>query len=822
MSANLSVGAALLEWINSFSLGTTIRSADELSDGTILWEIVQDIDPQYFLGELPERSSNDTWVQKWQNLKHTHKLLISYIRSQNDDKLPGALDPSPDLKMIAESSSTKETNKLLKLLLIAAISSPSAETYVSTMPKLSTTTQECLKDIIEASQGPPAERFDEDGAEVSGPSYAIDPELQFEERVGKVLAENDKLTNEKKELEKALEDLHNRLARLQENNDTLQSRLTTTEDRLMTLKSGRGELGPNAKALESKTRQQEDLIATQEAKITASQDEIESLRKSVESLKIKNQRFQTLQDDYDELKNERDQLSRRANASEKYRQKLQASQDFEKENLSLQNQLKDLQQQLKEADSNFKTSSERDVELEEYRRLIPKIEQDRHEIQNLKKQLEFNNHALTERLESADERRLRDEATISELREQLRELDVPGTPSTSEGNSPGATTPKARATLQRDFDNIGRKETQLSVERLFDWHHILTNSSKTENDELKKELERLKTENPGATVRISQLKAMLRDTHGEYKQLSERNPTAFSQNLTLAIELARTQSIERLFEEESPSSFSETDTNNSDEYWKLFDQFKLARESLTEAEKKLDATQRELSDSQHARESLGLSLSQTLDQYADFVKVGLVTKEQQDIVREIKESNSAEVEKMRAEWDAAQHKVRYLEAEMDLNLALVRELTTERDTLREKINAKVEVKDVASTDEIQKLLEEFNARADDTSAPEKTGDDLLKQFAEVTEKSAEKLTKRNEVSKDLSLPPREPLDCASMSPSCRPSSSLSSGSSFVLCSPSKPYKSPSRWKGLHFYFAASKNQKSKNQRRRTYFGEDYG
>lgn len=806
MSASLSVGAALLEWINSFSLGTTIRSADELSDGTILWEIVQDIDPQYFLGELPETSSADTtWVQKYQNLKHTHKLLINYIR-RNDDKLPGALNPSPDLKMIAELSSTKETNKLLKLLLIAAISSPSAETYVSTMQKLTTPTQEGLKDIIEASQGPPAERFDEDGVDVSGTSYKIDPELQFEERVGKVLAENDKLSNEKKELEKALEDLHNRLARLQENNDTLQSRLTTTEDRLTTLKSGRGELGPNAKALESKTRHQEDLIASQEAKITTSQDEIDSLRKTVESLKVKNQRFQTLQDDYDELKNERDQLSRRANASEKYRQKLQASQDFERENISLNKQVKDLEQQLKEADSSFQNSSERHVELEEYRRLMPKIEQDRHEINDMKKQLEFNNHALTERLESADEQRARDEATISELREQLRELEIPGTPSMSEGGSPGATTPKARATLQRDFDNIGRKEGQLSVKSLLHLHHILTNSSKTENDELKKELERLKTENPGSSVRTSQLSKILCDTHPGHKKLSGRKITAYSENLVLAAELARAQSIERSLGER-PSESSETNEVHSEEYWKLFDQFKLARENLAGAERKLEVAQRELSDSQNACESLSASLSQILDQYADFVKVGLVTKEKQDIVREIKESNSAELEKLRAEWDALQDKVRYLEAEHDVKLALLREVTTERDTLLEKSSTGSEGRDPASTDEVHRLLEEFNARADDTSgAPENTGNDLVRRLADMTEKSAEELTRRKEVSKHLFRSPTESPEFSPEQQDRPHSPPTSSGSSeahgFAL-----------KRRGLQFLFGPHKKEKKPYFRR---------
>ncbi|KAF5014652.1 hypothetical protein F66182_14288, partial [Fusarium sp. NRRL 66182] len=302
MASEHSVAKVLLEWINSFSLGKTIRDTEELSDGIILWEILQDIDPQYFLDELPERNPSDHWVTKWQNLKHLHKLLTGYIRKQFDDEIPSGLDPSPDLKAISESNSLKETNKLLKLLLIAAISSPNAETYVTTLQKLSTPTQEGLKNIIEEAHNSQHEDLSADEEDRDGAAkrdLAVDPELQFEERVGKVLAENDRLATEKKEMEKALEDLHNRLARLQENNDTLQTRLASTEDRLVTLKSGKGDAGFSAKALESRSRQQEELIANQEAKISAAQDEIDSLTMSLESMRVKTQRFQKLQDDYD-------------------------------------------------------------------------------------------------------------------------------------------------------------------------------------------------------------------------------------------------------------------------------------------------------------------------------------------------------------------------------------------------------------------------------------------------------------------------------------------------------------------------------------------
>ncbi|KAL2373594.1 hypothetical protein RJ035_004296 [Blastomyces gilchristii] len=677
------ISSTLLEWINSFSLGTTIRSIDQLSDGSILWDTLQDIDPQYFLGELPERSPSDHWVPRWQNLKHLHKALISYIRNQNDGEVPSGLNISPDLKAIAEVSSTKETNELLKLFLLAAISSPNAEAYIMTMQKLSTSTQEGLKDIIQEAQNPSDERLEELDYERNDLStrrdMPMDPELRFEERFGKVLAEKDKLFNEKQELEKTVEDLHDRLARLQENHDMVLDRLTSTEDRLTTLKSGKGDLIPNAKTLESRTRQQEDLIASQEAKIQASQDEIDSLRMTVESLRVKNQRFQKLQDDYDEVKNERDQLSRRANAAEKYRQKLQASQDFEKENIALKNKVKDLQQQLRDSDISQKSSSERDVELEEYRRVLPRIEQDRHEIQNVKKQLEFNNHALTERLQSAEDQLARDEATISELRDRIRELEGLESPTT-----PGSTTPKAHGTFQRDLDEVGRREAQLKIE----------------NEELKRELEKF---NGG---------------------ISPSSDTA-KESPTVGL---GTKFAEK-WEFYLPLYCTDSNKNYSDAYRKLQDEYSAIQKKLADAQGDMEAIERQLQEAK--------------------AELGLISKEKLDIVEAANDSSSPDVIKMRDEVHAVQSKIQDLETKLATSQSFVQEVSTERDSLRDRLTKKVQEmqgEDQATMDEMKKLLDEVAARfnSNNTDGPQLSGTDLLRQFSDTMERSAENLAKRAE------------------------------------------------------------------------------
>ncbi|KAE8385175.1 hypothetical protein BDV23DRAFT_24715 [Aspergillus alliaceus] len=691
MASEHTVTQALLEWINSFALGKTIRTTDELTDGAIIWEILQDIDPQYFLDELPQRDPSDHWLTRLQNLKHILKTLVNYIRQQPDG-IPSGLDPAPNVEVVAEKNSIKETNKLLKLILIAAIRSPNAPSYVETLQTLSTPTQECLKDIFEEAengQHEPLDPVDEIKEDISKREHPVDLELQFEERVGKVLAENDRLTHEKKELEKALEDLHNRLARLQENNDTLQSRLATTEDRLGNLKSGKGDFGINTKALETKSRQQEDIIASQEARLAATQDEVDSLRMTVESLRVKNERFQRLQDDYDELKTERDQLARKANAAEKYRSKLQASQDFEKENQMLKNQIKDLQQQLKESDSQQRWTSERDVELEEYRRVLPRIEQECSEMQSLKKQLEFNNHALTERLSSAEEQRERDDALISELRERIRELEgSPGSPALT----PGSETPKMQGTLQKDFEDIGVKESQL----------------KSENDELKKEIDLLKG---SSTTASSQ---------------HERFSDAFIETL----QSARENSTQGYGDPDPPATSA--NMFSSDEYWKLYDQYTSVLKKLAEVQDSFDKTGRALADARAA--------------------ILLANKEKLDMINEIKENNSAELAKLRGESEGVNQKIHTLQVELDASLTLVRETCAERDELRTMLDnrqatiAESRVEDQETMEEMKKLLAEIAAQdsGDASEASQKSGVELTKQVVELIERNLERLAQRAE------------------------------------------------------------------------------
>lgn len=124
------------------------------------------------------------------------------------------------------------------------------------------------------------------------------------------------------------------------------------------------------------------------------------------------------------------------------------------------------------------------------------------------------------------------------------------------------------------------------------------------------------------------------------------------------------------------------------------------------------------------------------------------------MIAEVKDANSSEVSKVREEWDEITRRVHHLEAEVDVSQALVRDMCVERDELRTMLEAKqteIRAEDEEFIKEIESLLAEFAARAktEDPEAPEKSGIELLKHFAEVTEKSAETLSKRAEVCRPL-------------------------------------------------------------------------
>ncbi|MCJ1352648.1 MAG: hypothetical protein MMC33_002632 [Icmadophila ericetorum] len=209
----------------------------------------------------------------------------------------------------------------------------------------------------------------------------------------------------------------------------LQERLIQAEDRLQANGSFRDpHENPLTRELESRLQQQEDLIASQESQLSDYQTSTQALQNTVENLRKSHEKSQNLRDELDEVKAERDNLARKANTVDKYRQKLQASQNLEKENQLLRGELEELRQASTESSQAKQQIIQLELAVDEYRRILPKIEQDRHELQMMKKQLEFDNAAFARKYEAINEQHARDQEMIADLMDKTQGLDSPRTP----------------------------------------------------------------------------------------------------------------------------------------------------------------------------------------------------------------------------------------------------------------------------------------------------------------------------------------------------------------------------------------------------------
>lgn len=407
----------------------------------ILTPFSEQIDRFSFSGKLPEDPDTDQWINKWTNLKHIYDALSIFLLEDCGQRLP-LPGGRPDLKAIAQSSSLTDTVTLLKLLVVAAINCAERIEFLKQMQQLTESTQEVLMQTVqEAGEGDSqdetrdSEQEDpiEPDLDPSSPRHSveIDSVLASEERLGKVIADNQRIAHEKRELQKQLDDFHVRYEKLQERCDQAQDDLKETGDRLSAVLAGRSDV--STRPLDAK---HDTLIATLENRVEEAESEVDELRKTNEVLKIKAEKAQKLQDDYDEMKIERDRLARKANTAEKYRQKLEASQDLEKDNANLRTKVNDLQNQLKQSDSAQASSSDLQREIDEYRRLLPSIEQERYELNEMKKRLEFDYHTLEARYHDTTEQLSRQHQAVEDLQSRLADYEDGITPAAREERLP--------------------------------------------------------------------------------------------------------------------------------------------------------------------------------------------------------------------------------------------------------------------------------------------------------------------------------------------------------------------------------------------------
>ncbi|KAL8773974.1 MAG: hypothetical protein Q9209_001404 [Squamulea sp. 1 TL-2023] len=417
---------ALLEWVNSFTLSEDVVSLSELADGFILWDILRDVDPTYFTNSLPEtRGSCTKWIPRYENLKHLHKSLASYISEECDQALfaPRAGD---GLQAIAKDASVQHFLKLFQLVLQATISSPRQQEYILKMTSLTDVSKKSLKELIEDREDPEESDLQQSGVGADPSTFLSESELEMEERYGKVLAHNKRMLQERKEYQDQLAGLNERLLRLQESYDIARQDLVEAQDQLQIKASvHNGTASRSVKELQAQIQQQENDFADQETRMAIQDRKLAAALKKIANLEASTnaltKKARDAQDELDVVKKEGDASVRKANTAEKFKQQLQAS---KKEIGILQSRLEDYQKD----DADFEDLRHENVglrtQIEEFKKLVSRIEEDNAESFRIRGQLQLDIEALHRDVSSARKLRKQDQATIAQLKHRVRSSSV--------------------------------------------------------------------------------------------------------------------------------------------------------------------------------------------------------------------------------------------------------------------------------------------------------------------------------------------------------------------------------------------------------------
>ncbi|KAL3478000.1 hypothetical protein BJX99DRAFT_225292 [Aspergillus californicus] len=505
---------ALLAWISNLDfVGQHIRTTGELSDGTIIWEILHDIDRSHF-------SAIDTTSSDLENLAQIHGQLVQYIAGKWKS-WPGGLDPRPNLEVFAEKHSTREADKLLKLVFFAAIAAiekdrnrsaygTNHQAFEDAIVKLDEPTQECLHNIIIEAENGNFKLEEPDG-------------LVKEERESQLVKEIEILQLRNQELQEQNQEKEQRVAELEFDMQENEKELVFEKRRLENLLTGKDE-GQTRRGQNS-----QEVIANLESELTRFQDENVNLSNQIAALISDSKRHQELQDKYDIVKSQRDDFARDAEATKKYRQKVEELQGCDRENQSFKKEIERFREQVLKYDAQTHMLNGK---LKECENALARSEQQCNDIYVRKREVDHDNEELKKRLDGYENQ-------VRQLEGRLNEHDGPdyeykGSPG-SVTPTTGAMTPIMQGNLQKDLEAAGFEESTLSLG--YDDKHDLVDgtegSSRLALDEIAEQTKAMQEEDK-ARIREEMLKPLEEVRKGLARFVAEHtgeNSEAIQQSL---------------------------------------------------------------------------------------------------------------------------------------------------------------------------------------------------------------------------------------------------------------------------------------------------
>ena len=597
----------------------------------------------------------------------------------------------------------------------------------------------------------------------------VDRELLLEQHLAKLNSQLERCEAEIKDLKEAKEQTDDAYIRLQESYDAVRKESTETDKELKKFTAMHNERERRSvKELETKISQQEEVIGRQETQINEHQSKEAEMQRKIKKLDAADERLQNLQDDFDVQKVELEHQTKRANAGEKYKQKVQASQNVEKERDFLRKELNEARSRLEEAENFRRSNIKLQQENREISQTLSRSERDNTELRETKQaylseinRLHHDSKSLRDALAQSQDR-------ITDLEERY------GGPERHSSAEDG---------LDSELAEALNHEQQMQVaSTVLLWTRVLMSSRRIRITELEKHVRQLTSDASDKDAKLATLQGQLdsaqEDSADQHKQALEiRQEMSILQSSVT--EVRQGHPIEGSVSAVPLVDLVTYKIKSTETFKQMREQVKAQQKQCDHLKEKLSAAQKRLEAAESDRMSSFENHCMLTDLTIDLFEGELVDKPKLQIVEEVRKQNSLAMRQLQSEHDALRKR------HSRLNDMFV-DLTEERNhAWRESHEAQMAKYEIGmKADANRQTIQESTEILRQAATPESIGQsENIEIYASKIEKGRERLAKHQKVCKEViasdvaletvSLPQQPPSPYPSSSSSRLPSLSSS-------------------------------------------------
>ncbi|XP_069631262.1 protein Hook homolog 3-like isoform X4 [Haliaeetus albicilla] len=399
------LGESLLTWIQTFNIETPCQTVEDLTNGVVMAQVLQKIDPSYF---------DENWLNRIKTEVGDNWRLKILGQQINDFTLP-------DVNLIGEHSDAAELGRMLQLILGCAVNCEQKQEYIQTIMMMEESVQHVVMTAIQELM-----------INESPVSFGNDAYIDLERQLKKTTEELNEALATKEEIAQRCHELDMQVAALQEEKSIL---LAENQILMERLNQSDAIEDPNSPAGRRHLQLQTQLEHLQEEtfRLEAAKDdyrirceelekEIAELRQQTEDLSTLAEEAQSLKDEIDVLRHSSDKVARLESQVESYKKKLEDLGDLRRQVKLLEEKNTVYMQNTVSLEEELRKANAARSQLETYKRQAVELQNRLSEESKKADKLDYECKWLKEKVDSLQKEKDRLRAERDSLKETIEEL----------------------------------------------------------------------------------------------------------------------------------------------------------------------------------------------------------------------------------------------------------------------------------------------------------------------------------------------------------------------------------------------------------------